>query len=101
MASPHRCICQHENPDSPYPAGSDGCTPVRRPVQFTSAPDPTVLPLSAVSSALALDAANGRQAPSIAALMAEEAQLGLESSRPTFDLLHNTSIRSSLATIKE
>lgn len=84
MTTPHRCICQHEDPNSPYPPGYDGCTPDQRPRRlYTTAPDPAALPLADVLSAVQLDSGNADNRPlSLAALIAQDAQLAIARSVP-------------------
>lgn len=52
MPPPHRCICQNEDPNSPYPPGSDGCVVRPRP-QPRPLSEPVTL--QAMTTAVALD----------------------------------------------
>ena len=88
MPRVHQCICQHENPNSPYPAGSDGCTPNRQPVLVVQ--PVTALPLGGLLAAVQLDADNEKVRPqSLAALLAQDA-LAIEAGLPTLDPLFST-----------
>lgn len=70
MPLQRRCICQHENPNSPYPAGSDGCV-TSRPAR-PAPPRGVELPRAEVLAAVATDHADAR--PSLADLVARDAQ---------------------------
>lgn len=81
MPRAHQCICQHENPNSPYPTGSDGCKPNRRSTLVVTPPVAS-LPLGSVIAAVQTDADNEQVPPqSLAALLAQDA-LAIEAGRP-------------------
>lgn len=83
-----RCICQHENPDSPYPPGSDGCTP-RRTVPAVVV-DPVALRADDVITAIQVDAASEQVRPlSLAVAFTQDAQLSVEGGRPPFELINS------------
>lgn len=50
MPPTHRCSCQNEDPDSPYPPGYDGCEVRRQP-----APLGALVPIQAFASAVTAD----------------------------------------------
>lgn len=73
MPLQRRCICQHENPNSPYPAGSDGCV-TSRPAR-PAVPRGVELPRAEMLSAVTTDSeATG---PTLAELVANDANARL------------------------
>ena len=98
MPRAHQCICQHENPNSPYPAGSDGCTPNRRSV-LVAQPSITALPLGGLLAAVQLDADNEQVRPqSLATLLAQDV-LAIETGLPIVESLLSTTVKSRLPRI--